>query len=362
MFRIATSKVVNQVAKGGLRHTVRHHQFSTGGAQFKNSGKSRSVAIGVSALALGSAFAYNEVGAAANGVADFNKVRADIVNLLDDENAKNPSVDGASNGGGGAIAPMLLRLAWHCSGTWCKTAKNGGSEGSTMRFKPECDHGGNAGLGIARDLLEPIKKKHPNITYADLYILAGCVAVEEMGGPKIGFRYGRSDAEKPAAPKDDPRFSPDGRLPDGDKDAQHIRDIFYRMGFDDKGIVALSGAHAVGRCHTDRSGFWGPWTRAESTFSNEYYRLMLEEKWTPKAKHNGRKWRGPPQFENPEGDLMMLSTDLALVRDEKFRPFVEKYAKDEDLFFRDFAKYYQQLNELGCTNLKSEKVWYEFWR
>ena len=103
MFRIATSKVVNQVAKGGLRHTVRHHQFSTGGAQFKTSGKSRSVAIGVSALALGSAFAYNEVGAAANGVADFNKVRADIVNLLDDENAKNPSVDGASNGGGGAI-------------------------------------------------------------------------------------------------------------------------------------------------------------------------------------------------------------------------------------------------------------------
>ena len=222
----------------------------------------------------GSAFAYNEVGAAANGVADFNKVRADIVNLLDDENAKNPSVDGASNGGGGAIAPMLLRLAWHCSGTWCKTAKNGGSEGSTMRFKPECDHGGNAGLGIARDLLEPIKKKHPNITYADLYILAGCVAVEEMGGPKIGFRYGRSDAEKPAAPKEDPRFSPDGRLPDGDKDAQHIRDIFYRMGFDDKGIVALSGAHAVGRC-TPIQWFLGPWTRAESTFSNEYYRLML---------------------------------------------------------------------------------------
>ena len=79
-----------------------------------------------------------------------------------------------------------------------------------------------------------------------------------MGGPKVGFRYGRSDAPKAATPKEDPRFSPDGRLPDGDKEAQHIRDIFYRMGFDDKGIVALSGAHAVGRCHTDRSGFWGP--------------------------------------------------------------------------------------------------------
>ena len=47
-----------------------------------------------------------------------------------------------------------------------------------MRFKPECDHGGNAGLGIARKLLEPIKAKYPNVSYADLYILAGVVAVE----------------------------------------------------------------------------------------------------------------------------------------------------------------------------------------
>ena len=139
------------------------------------------------------------------------------------------------------MAPMMLRLAWHCSGTWCKTALNGGSDGGTMRFKPECDHGGNAGLGIARDLLEPIKAKHPNVSYADLYILAGVVAVEEMGGPKVGFRWGRTDADGPKDPKDDARFSPDGRLPDGDKHAQHLRDIFYRMGFDDRGIVALSG-------------------------------------------------------------------------------------------------------------------------
>ena len=84
--------------------------------------------------------------------------------------------------------------------------------------------------------MEPIKKKHPNVTYADLYILAGVVAVEEMGGnifyfnfisffyknvqivkkknssgPKVTFRWGRSDATEPKDPKDDPRFSPDGR-------------------------------------------------------------------------------------------------------------------------------------------------------
>lgn len=77
---------------------------------------------------------------------------------------------------------------------------------------------------------------------------------------------------------------PDGRLPDADKGSrpktiEHIRDVFYRMGFNDKEIVALLGAHAMGRCHTDRSGYWGPWTFAENTFSNEYFRLLTEERY-----------------------------------------------------------------------------------
>ena len=139
---------------------------------------------------------------------DFSAIRQDLADLMDDDKVVNPSVDEGVQGGGGFVAPMMLRLAWHCSGTWCKTALNGGSDGGTMRFKPECDHGGNAGLGIARDLLEPIKKKYPEISYADLYILAGVVAVEEMAGPKVTFRWGRTDASEPTDPKDDPRFSP----------------------------------------------------------------------------------------------------------------------------------------------------------
>jgi catalase (peroxidase I) len=50
------------------------------------------------------------------------------------------------------------------------------------RFNPESDYGANAGLKVARDLLEPLKKKFPLISYADLWTLAGCVAVEDMGG------------------------------------------------------------------------------------------------------------------------------------------------------------------------------------
>ena len=51
--------------------------------------------------------------------------------------------------------------------------------------------------------------------------------------------------------------TPSNRLPDASQGANHLRDIFYRMGFNDQEIVALAGAHALGRCHTDRSGFSG---------------------------------------------------------------------------------------------------------
>jgi cytochrome c peroxidase len=113
-----------------------------------------------------------------------------------------------------------------------------------------------------------------------LYTFAGVVAVEEAGGPKVKFQLGREDMESGAS------SPPDGRLPDADKGSrvktiQHVRDIFGRMGFNDQEIVALSGAHAMGRCHTTASGYWGPWTNAENTFSNEYYRLLVEERWSP---------------------------------------------------------------------------------
>merc|ERR1712000_193718 len=131
------------------------------------------------------------------------------------------------------------------------------------------------GLQVARDFLEPIKKKYPDLSYADLWTLAGATAIEEMGGPKIAWRPGRSDSESPTR-------VPDGRLPSADKGTvsggiAHLRNIFGRMGFTDKEIVALTGAHAVGRCHVEASGYWGPWTNAETTFSNEYFRLLLQK-------------------------------------------------------------------------------------
>lgn len=223
-----------------------------------------------------------------------------------------------------------------------KLTNTGGSNGATMRFAPEGDHGANAGLKAARDFLEPVKEAFPWISYSDLWILAGVAAIQEMQGPKIPYRPGRTD-------RDLSFCTPDGRLPDASQGASHIRAIFGRMGFGDKEMVALSGAHALGRCHTDRSGFDGPWTFSPTTLTNDYYKLLLEERWSYK------KWTGPKQFEDVKTkSLMMLPTDMELIKDKSFRAYTEKYARDNDAFFKDFSEAVTTLFELGVPFTQPE--------
>ncbi|PHH74228.1 hypothetical protein CDD82_5039 [Ophiocordyceps australis] len=256
---------------------------------------------------------------------DYQKVYNEIASRLEE----NEDYDD------GSFGPVLLRLAWHASGTYDKATGTGGSNGATMRFAPESDHGANAGLVAARNFLEPIKAKYPWITYSDLWILGGVCAIQEMQGPIVPYRPGRSDRDMAAC-------TPDGRLPDATKGADHVRNVFYRMGFNDQEIVALFGAHALGRCHGDRSGFDGPWTFSPTILTNDYYRLLTEEKWQEK------KWKGPKQYEDKKTkSLMMLPTDMVLVQDKKFKAWTEKYAKDNEAFFNDFAAAITKLFELG---------------
>ena len=251
-------------------------------------------------------------------------MRKAIEDTLDDEDYDD-----------GSYGPVFVRLAWHSSGTYDNADGTGGSNGATMRFSPEAGWGANAGLLAARDRLEPIKKQFPWISYSDLWTLAGAVAIEAMGGPEIKWRPGRSDTEETGHVP-----LPDGRLPDASKDHKHVRDIFYRMGFNDQEIVALMGAHGIGRCHSDRSGYDGPWTFSPTTYSNAFY-TELKGKWHKK------KWKGPLQYEDKTGQLMMLPTDMWMIWDKKFRKFVDTYAADEEKFFADFADAFAKLLELG---------------
>jgi len=261
------------------------------------------------------------------GGVDYTAVRKDIADILEDYDWDDSS-----------WGPVLIRLAWHASGTYCQKDGTGGSNGATMRFKPEMDDDANAGLAFARNKLEQIKEKYPGISYADLWILASYVAIEEMGGPVIEFKPGRTDADSGTA------CPAVGRLPDAAQGAQHIRDVFYRMGFNDQEIVVLvGGGHAIGRCHTDRSGFDGPWTRSPITISNEYFKVLFDEDWVQK------KWNGPKQFvDKKTGDMMMLPTDIAMKSDGEFRKYSKMYYEDEAKFMTDFAAAFKKLTELGC--------------
>ncbi|ORY28446.1 heme peroxidase [Rhizoclosmatium globosum] len=238
----------------------------------------------------------------------------------------------------GNIGPVLVRLAWHSAGTFSGLDGSGGSNGATMRFAPESTDPANAGLDIARAFLEPIKQKHPWISYADLWTLAGVVSLRHWAD-----LAGQVESGCPVRS----RVPPNGRLPDAALDATHLRAIFGRMGFTDRDIVALSGAHALGMCHTDRSGYDGVWTHYPNQFSNLLYKNLLEMTW---VKRDWDDWDGPEQYMNVgDEQLMMLPTDMALIWDPEFKKYVEEYAANQDVFFKDFSCAFGRLLELGVT-------------
>eukprot|EP00931_Biecheleriopsis_adriatica_P091751 TRINITY_DN65633_c0_g1_i1.p1 TRINITY_DN65633_c0_g1~~TRINITY_DN65633_c0_g1_i1.p1 ORF type:complete len:515 (+),score=105.96 TRINITY_DN65633_c0_g1_i1:80-1624(+) len=212
---------------------------------------------------------------------DFDSVRKDILKIMD-----SPVWDD------GSYAPILIRLGWHSSGTYDKQDGSGGSDGATMRHALEANDPDNAGLDQARKLLEPIQKKYPALSVADLWVLASYCAIEHTGGPKIEFTGGRIDAppEKAIAPgrlpnpekgtSDSMECDEQGRVKGWEQNAAHIREVFGRMGFGDREMVALiCGGHVYGRCHQESSGYAGAWVENPTFFSNEYAADMFGDKW-----------------------------------------------------------------------------------
>lgn len=251
------------------------------------------------------------------------------------------------------LGPSLVRLSFHSAGTYDRISKTGGSAKGTIRFESELAHEANAGVQKILPILEPIKKQHPDVSYADLYTLAGAVSVEALGGPRIPWKGGRVDSM-------DPRdATPDGRLPDADKGSskaniKHLRTIFGRMGLSDQEIVALSGAHNLGKCHYEDSGYEGEWAETPWKFDNSYFNILLHPvasasdvdsslaSWQPQKLPNGKI-----QYTDPLGVYIMLPSDLALLQDPKFTPWVDLYARNSPAFFQDFAKAYSKLLALG---------------
>jgi len=237
--------------------------------------------------------------------------------------------------------PILVRLSWHDAAAFMH--HKGGCPNAAVRLPDsvECTDDRQKGLpDVAVPLLKEISDKYvPGVlSHADLWALAANVSIRVMGGPDIPTRFGRPDAKSAADGVD----SLDGRIPDGDKGAKHLRDIFRPKGFDDREIVALSGAHTVGKCHLDRTGFEGPWTENTLLWDNSYFKDLLTKKYDEETTSAGYK-----QNRCPVTGTMMLVSDLALVQDASLKKHVEEYAKDQNLWFADFTKAWIKLQENG---------------
>ena len=181
----------------------------------------------------------------------------------------------------GHYGPLFIRMSWHAAGTYRIADGRGGAGDGQQRFAPLNSWPDNANLDKARRLLWPIKKKYgQKISWADLLVLAGNVAMESMGFRTFGFGFGRPDVWEPEevfwGPEDtwlgDERYSGDRELtgpfgavqmgliyvnpegPGGNPDplaaAKDIRETFGRMAMNDEETVALIvGGHTFGKCH-----------------------------------------------------------------------------------------------------------------
>ncbi|QTH70295.1 catalase/peroxidase HPI [Pseudoalteromonas xiamenensis] len=220
---------------------------------------------------LGETFNYAE---AFNSL-DYAAVKQDLANVMTDSKSWWPADYGH-------YGPFMIRMAWHTAGTYRTGDGRGGASTGNQRFAPLNSWPDNANLDKARRLLWPVKQKYGNrLSWADLFILAGNVALETMGLKTFGFGGGREDIWEPEEDVywgaestwlDNERYSGERDLdnplaavqmgliyvnpegPDGNPDplasAKDIRETFARMAMNDEETVALTaGGHTFGKCH-----------------------------------------------------------------------------------------------------------------
>jgi catalase-peroxidase len=212
---------------------------------------------------------------------DYDAVKRDLTALMTDSQPWWPADYGH-------YGPFFIRMAWHSAGTYRTGDGRGGASSGGQRFAPLNSWPDNANLDKARRLLWPVKRKYGRkLSWADLMILAGNVAIESMGGPTFGFGGGREDVFEPQKDiywgteeywvgdeKNETRIQPEKQMaleeplaaiqmgliyvnpegpggnPDPLQSARDIRETFARMAMNDEETVALTaGGHTFGKCH-----------------------------------------------------------------------------------------------------------------
>ncbi|GJP56398.1 hypothetical protein CLOM_g15461 [Closterium sp. NIES-68] len=216
-----------------------------------------------------------------------------------------------------AKAPGALRIVFHDAGTYDLATNTGGMNGS-VRF--ELQRPENDGLKRTIKVLEKVRLElgplAKVVSWADLMAVAGAHAVESCGGPHIPVRMGRKDASGP---------DPENRMPAETLNAKEVAASFKTKGFSLQETVCLLGAHTLGG-----KGFGDP-----TSFDNAYYSILLTKPWLDTS--------------NSMADMLGLPSDRAIVDDDDCLVWINKYANDQNLFFRDFVPAYTKLVNSGAV-------------
>ncbi len=317
----------------------------------------------------------------------------------------------------GNYGPFFIRMAWHSAGTYRSEDGRGGAGGGQQRFEPLNSWPDNANLDKARRLLWPVKKKYGRqVSWADLMVLSGNVALESMGFKTIGFAGGRADDFEPDLVYWGPenkfmgshRFDKNGKLekplgattmgliyvnpegPNGSGDpvaaAKQIRETFGRMAMNDEETVALiAGGHTFGKTHGAHkpsdcvgvepagaaieeqglgwknkcgagkgsdavtSGLEGAWTSNPTAWTMDYLNGLFAVNWV-KTKSPGGAIQWVPEDKSTTNLVpdafdskkkhppVMLTTDLSLKEDPKYREISQRFQKNPKEFEEAFAK------------------------
>ncbi|MGN6500465.1 MAG: catalase/peroxidase HPI [Tsuneonella sp.] len=347
---------------------------------------------------------------------DYTALKQDLVALMTDSQPWWPADYGN-------YGPFFIRMAWHAAGTYRTADGRGGANSGQQRFAPLNSWPDNGNLDKARRLLWPIKQKYgKNISWADLFILAGNVAIESMGGPVFGFGGGRADVFEPERDiywgSEDKwvnegvqtRISPEhgmhelegplaaiqmgliyvnpegpGGNPDPLQSARDIKVTFERMAMDHEETVALTaGGHTFGKAHgngdpallggapsaadltaqgfgwvshnqsghgehTVTSGLEGSWCNTPTSWSENYFRLLLDYDYElVKSPAGAQQWQPVNQKEedmapaawdpSKKVPTMMTTADMALKMDPELRKISEKFRNDHEAFKDAWAR------------------------
>ena len=246
------------------------------------------------------------------------------------------------------VAGALLRLAFH-DAVRRADGQTRGADGSIQYEIPDAEN-----VRLGRPLALVMAMKPDGLSVADAVAVAGAAAVEASGGPRIAIGLGRLDASAAAPatlgrpikqPGDEARDVVKRTLPEPGLSTVGLRRYFRRVGLSDQELVALMGAHTLGRHNTllnmtkaclrnltreclETAPVRAPFeARTPDAFDNSYYSLLLA--WDDRSLERGK--------------ANFIPTDVALVLDASFRRHVVAFARSEPLFRTTFARAYAKL-------------------